>query len=190
MPSASLRRVRSRLLAPLIVASLTVGLGACGSDDDESEDVATFEQEGYAITFDYPSDWELTTDVEVATQLGGTADESVAVGLDESNGITVERYTLNQEVTEADLDAVQAEFDGLITQADPDATSTTGEIAGLPSVSYQPIQLTEPQDLESRITAVFDGDQEYLLNCQATPEQIETIAAACDQALETLASTS
>jgi hypothetical protein len=33
---------------------------------------------------------------------------------------------------------------------------------------------------------MFDGDQEYQLNCQSTPGERDAVDAACDQAIATL----
>ena len=43
------------------------------------------------------------------------------------------------------------------------------------------------EDGESRFTVLFDGDQEYLINCQSTPEHRDEVDEACDEALATLA---
>jgi len=43
------------------------------------------------------------------------------------------------------------------------------------------------EDARSDFTFIFDGDIEYLLNCQSTSEHADEIEAACRQALDTLA---
>ncbi len=73
---------------------------------------------------------------------------------------------------------------------DPEAIGAeTGEIAGYPSLDYESIALTTPAEGESRFIVLFEGDQEYLINCQSTPENREEVESACERALETLEST-
>lgn len=45
--------------------------------------------------------------------------------------------------------------------------------------------LSVPEEGESRLVALFEGDQEYLLNCQSTPDEREQVDEACEQMLET-----
>lgn len=99
-----------------------VGIVGCGGANDDSEP-ATFERETFPFTFEYPDEFEFTDDVSAEQQLGGgdAADEAVAIVMDEDNGLIIERYTLNAEVSQADLGLVKRELDGLIQQLDPDA---------------------------------------------------------------------
>lgn len=162
-----------------------LALAACADEDDGGAN-ATFEREGFPFTFEYPASFELAEDVTLAQTLGGESDEAVALGSDDDNGIVVERFTLNVEVDESNLDQAKQEFDQLFQQVDPSAETQPVEIAGLPSLSLDAIALPTPEDGESRITVLFDGDQEYLINCQSTPEGRPEIEAACDLVLETL----
>ena len=171
----------------LVAAALA--LAACGDDDSDSvSGPQTFEQEGFPFTFSYPGDFVATEDVEVAQQLGTTgAEDTVAVASDEHNLLMVQRYTLNLAIDEDNLDLAKREFDGLIAQLDADAApARAGEIGGFPSLEYESVALTTPEDGESRLIALFEGDQEYLLNCQSTPDGREAIRTACDQAVATL----
>lgn len=87
------------------------------------------------------------------------------------------------------IDQAKAEFDGLVAQVDPSATGEAGETAGFPSLRYDSLSVPDPQDGESRLTLLFDGDREYVINCQSTPDGREALDAACDQVLETLSGT-
>ena len=96
MPSVSVR------LAALLVACALALAAGCGSDEPE-----TFDEDGFAITFEYPGDFERTTDV--STERGvGQAEESVALAMSEDNAIFVQRYGLNKPVTPGDAEAVKA----------------------------------------------------------------------------------
>jgi hypothetical protein len=162
-------------------------LAACGDDDDGP---STFQEEGFPFTFEYPGDFELTEDVSFDQSLGGSSDEDLSLSLDENNGIILQRYTLGQEVDESNLALAKREFDALLSQGGVEASrGQTGETAGFPSLEYESVALTVPEDGESRIVILFEGDQEYLLNCQSTPDEREEVDAACQQMLETLSPT-
>jgi ABC-type glycerol-3-phosphate transport system substrate-binding protein len=172
----------------LLFALLALGLAACGSDSGGSSDsttasTSTFEEDGFGITFEYPSDWTLEDDVSIDSELGSSANDIKAVGIDDSNGIIVESYTLNQEVTSDNIDAAKSELDNLIKSVDPNASGTTGETGGFPSVTFEEVPLTTPTDGQSTLVAVFDQDSEYLINCQSTPDHRDEVQSACDQAI-------
>jgi hypothetical protein len=171
-------------LAALVVCAFV--LAACGGDDG----AATFEEEGFPFTFEYPGDFEVTEDISFDQSLGGSSDEDVSLSLDEDNGIILQRFTLELEVDESNLRLAKREFDALFSQGGVEASpGQTGETAGFPSLEYESIALTVPEDGESRMVILFEGDQEYLLNCQSTPDEREEVDAACEQMLETLART-
>ena len=174
-----------------ILATVALGAGglvACGDDDDDGP--STFNEEGFPFTFEYPGDFELTDDVSFDQSLGAGSDEDISLSLDDDNGIILQRFTLATEVDEAKLPLAKREFDALLEQADVDAPpGQPGETAGYPSLEYESVALTVPEEGESRLVALFDGNQEYLLNCQSTPDDREQVDAACEQMLETLSPT-
>jgi hypothetical protein len=174
--------LRSSLAALLILPVLA--LAACGDDDDDSGG-GTFDEEAFPFTFSYPDGFEVTEDVTVDQALGAQADETMAVGLDDENILLVQSFTLNIEIDESNLDLAKQEIDGLATQVDPDARSTKTTVAGLPALELGEIEVPTVEEGTSRLTVVFDGDQEYYLNCQSTPAHRDEIEEACDLALET-----
>ncbi len=108
------------------------------------------------------------------------------MGIDETNVIAVQRFDLETEVTKGNLNRVKREADTLFSQLAGDrAEGERTTIAGLPALEYE-IDLEEPADASTRAIAIFDGDVEYLMNCQSTPDRAEQISEACDLALETL----
>jgi len=169
-----------------MLLACVVSLAACGGDSDDS---STFEQDDYPFTFEYPADFESSDDVSIDTTLGGSLEDTIALGVDDSNGIILQRTTLGVEVTEENLDQAKSEFDGLVAQIEPGASGEAGETGGFPSLTYGAIPLPTPPEGESRLTILFEGDQEYVLNCQSTPENRDEINAACDEALATLEGT-
>jgi hypothetical protein len=176
----SLQAVR-RLLLPLL-ACVALWPAACGSSDPEM-----FDEEGFAITFEYPGDFERTTDIN-AERSEGTAEKSVALAMSEDNAIFVQRYALKQAVTPDDADAVKKELDRVL--GDLAGTEQSGrriDVGGPLAFRYEVGRLQEPEDGRSTIVALFDGDTEYFINCQSVPDGREELDEACDRAIETLA---
>lgn len=176
---------RPRLAALLVLPALI--LVACGDDDDSGGGEETFDREEFPFTFSYPEGFKVTDDVTVDQALGSQADETLAVGLDQDNILLVQSFTLNIPIDESNLDLAKQEIDGLAQQVAPGAESQETEVAGLPAVELEGIEVPTVESGESKLTAIFDGEQEYFLNCQSTPEQREEIEGACDLALETFA---
>ena len=173
----------SRRLSLLLLVVASLGAVACGAEED-----SLFEAEGFGITFEYPEGFEESDDVSIAQQQGSQADDSRAVGLDEDNGIIVQRYSLQQSINEDNLELAKAEFDALVAQLSPDAgRGRAGEVAGLPSITYEDVPVESVDGGQSRLVVVFDRRTEYLINCQSTPKERSKIEEACDLAVETLA---
>lgn len=171
-----------RPLALLATAELCVfALASCGNESD-----GVFEHEGFPFTFEYPDDFEETDDVTVGEELGVAADESAAIGIEENDLIAVQSFTLQAEVDQSNLDLAKREVDGLVRQLDPDASTQPTEVAGLPALSAENVIVPGLEGGESRLTIIFDGDTEYVFNCQSTPERRAEVDEACDLALETL----
>ncbi len=169
-------------LAALLATAFLLG---CGGDSD-SDEPNTFDDDAYPFTFEYPGDWSETDDVTLDQQLGNSGEDTRAVGIDETNGIILQTFQLAIEVDDGNIDAAQKELDGLIAQVDSDATSTVGDTAGLPSVTFDSVSVPQPEGAESKLFAIFDGDKEYMINCQSTEGHRDEVAEGCDQALETL----
>ena len=144
----------------------------------------TFDDAAYPFTFKYPGDWNESDDVTLSKELGGSGLDKRAVMLDSTNGIILERFELNVAIDEKNLDLAKNELDGLITQLDPNASGETGETGGYLSVTYDSVPVSD--DTESKLVALFDGDQAYMINCQSNEEHRDDVAAGCQQALDTL----
>jgi hypothetical protein len=174
----------SRVIRAVVVvlASTALALGACGGGGD-----GRFEADGFAITFEYPDDFEESDDVTISEQRGSRAEESRAVGLDEDNGIIVQRYALERSINQDNLNLAKAEFDALVEALSPDAAKGKAtEIAGLPALRYPNVPVRTIEDGRSRLIVLFDGRTEYLINCQSTPDKRAEVEEACDMALNTL----
>ena len=184
--------LRSATAAAAIAAAVLSGCGDDGNDGDAADDgddrsdAATFERDGFPFTFEYPNEYRLVDDPQTLP-LAATADESLAIAIDESdNGVIVQRFTLNTEVDQSNLADAQQELDALIQRVDRTAAGQPGETAGFPSVSYDEVALSVPEDGESRFVHLFDGEQQYTINCQSTSEHRDAVTEVCDQAIETL----
>jgi hypothetical protein len=194
-----------RLRHPLVLAAVLAALvGGCGDDDDETTgtaadtatdtaadtaadngDTETFDDPEFDVTFEYPADFEVLDEITFNRSAGNTAGATAGVGLDESNLLALQRFDLNIAVTKDNLEEVRPEADELFSGlAGEKVEGKEVEVGSLPALEYE-ITLTEPANAETRATAIFDRQTEYLLNCQSTPEQREAIEAACDTALDT-----
>jgi len=169
-------------LVLLVGAALVVAVVVSGGGGD-----GTFDDEAYPFTFEYPDDWSESDDVTIDQELGASGLDRRAAAIDDTNGIIVERYELNIAVDEDNLDLAQDELDGLISSVDSSAgPGRPGETGGYPSITYDEVQVPEPEGAVSKLVALFDGDQEYLINCQSTEEHRDEVDEGCQQALDTL----
>ncbi len=186
----SLRQLSCILLA--LTAAFAAG---CGDEDATEPDTGgdpgsaattTFEEPDVGITFEHPADFEELDEIELSRQEGVAADVTAAVGIDDANALVVQRFPLDAEVTRQNLDTVTDQADALFSDlAGEELQGRRTEVAGLPALEYE-FGLEDPSEAVTRATAIFDGDVQYLLNCQSEPELRERIVAACDLALETL----
>jgi len=182
------------LPALLAAAALVAGCGGGDEESSSSEPAAvqagaetneTFSEEGFDITFEYPEDFEVLEDVQFSRSAGVEAGATTGVGLDGTNLLAVQRFDLNMEVSDQNFATVKSEADQVFSQAAGEqVTGEEIEVAGLPALEYA-VTVDEAEDIQTRAVAVFDGNTEYLLNCQSGADQRELILAACDLALET-----
>jgi hypothetical protein len=178
---------RRTLAAFVAIAALATGLGACGGDDDDGgEKTKTSDEEGFEVTFAYPGDFDLSTDIEAGATAGEEAGERAGVALDDQNGIFIVKTGLNIPVTEQNLARARPQIDALVTQiAGRPVQGEESEVGGLPALGYPPFTYEEA-GLTSRLIVIFDQAVEYQLNCQWDDEHMAEVQAACDQALSTL----
>ncbi len=177
--------VGDRTLAVAAAVIAAASLAACGGDDKDSDQL--FDREGFGFTFEYPADFEETDAVTTDASLGGEADVSAGVALEEEDGIFAEQYTLNRAVDESGLGSAQAELDRLLRSVTNGASAEQTEVAGLPALVYDEVEVQTIEGGQSRLNFIFDGDQEYLINCQSTADGRDQVDEACDLALKTFA---
>jgi hypothetical protein len=173
-------------LAVVVLVAVAAGCGGSASSAEETSSAARFDRRGFDITFEYPRDFTPDDNLRFATTAGERQSASTAIGLDRENVIVVSRYELLRPVTAENIVDVKAEVDGVITKlAGKQHSGRLIEYGGLPGYAYN-VRLSAPQEGLSRVYVLFDGDVEYFLNCQSTPDVRYVLDAACRQALDTL----
>ena len=167
---------------------IAAALAGCGSDGGDS---ARFDENGFDITFEYPEEMNEADNVRISSGAGSSAKATAGIGYGEKNTkdvIIVQRYDLNVPIDKANLKRAKAELDPLVAQISPGAPEgDTGQIRGFPSIDYPDLDVRQIDGAKTRLIALFDGDVEYLFNCQSTPKRRTDIAKACRQALDTVA---
>jgi hypothetical protein len=170
--------VRAALLLTL------VALAGCGSSDGGT---ASFDEDGFDITFEYPEELDEAKNVTIESDAGSSARATAGLGFSKNDVIIVQRYDLKLAVDDDNLDQAKGELDLLIRQISPGAgPGKTGETRGFPSVEYDDVRTRTIEGGRSRLVALFDGEVEYLINCQSTPDRREDIKEACAQVLKTV----
>ena len=185
--------MRHRYLVAVVLLVALVGCNRGEGDaqtDDFAADSATYNDNG--VTFEYPGDWDEFPAEASATSTGSNELWSATVGPDRTNLVNVTAYQLNVEVTEENLDTIEAELDqvisGVVSQAGGEIIDgpTAGEVAGLPAYTYtwENVEVDgEPKDSEAYF--LFDGETEYFFNCQFSDATADEVRSGCDQILAT-----
>jgi hypothetical protein len=172
-----------RRAALLLIATAFAAAGCGGGDGGGPK---TFDDEEFAITFQYPASFEELEDVSIGSTAGAASKETRALGLNEQNVILVDRYDLRVEVTQENLAEVKPEVDRVVSQAaGQELSGEEIEVGGLPGYEYV-FDLEDPPEARTRFLVLFHGATEYALNCQSTPPQRDEVDAACELVLDTL----
>ncbi len=146
----------------------------------------TFDADGIGITFRYPSTFKAIDNVTFKKRAGSQAVARGAVALDTVNLIIVSRYNLRLAITAKNLAKFKREVDSVIGKlAGKRVSGRRVAHGGLPGYEYT-IALSAPAKARSRMSVLFDGPVEYLINCQSTPAKRTALEAGCRQALGTL----
>jgi hypothetical protein len=159
-----------------VMALALIGFLVAGAGGDK-----TFDEPRFNISFDYPSGFTRRDVPE------GNSDEKISLAIDNNNGIAVSKYEQETRVTEANIGFAQSLLDGVVRQlsSDPSPEAKRVTIAGLPGFEYEfPIK-TLP-GVRSRSIFLFQGRDEYQINCQFQSDERQRVMEACDQALDTL----
>ncbi len=182
-------RPRGFSLVVALVVTLVLS-GACGGGggDGSGDATATFDDDRFGITFEYPADFDAGDITEVQASSGGTSTADRALGIDDANAIFISRYELEAEVSEDNVDDVRAELDGVVSDlVGAEITGRRTDVGGFVAFRYDNVPVPDPEDAESDIVMVFDGSTQYQVNCQSTPAHRSRIDDACERAIATLA---
>jgi hypothetical protein len=164
----------------LVAGICALALIACGGD---SRDGGTFDQPGLPFTFEYPDGFGVADTLSVDQQLGAAAAAQGAVGLDDDNVILAQLFTLTITIDESNLQVARREIGGLLAQINASPDLRESKVAGLPALTAEDVAVPSVDEGTSDLTFIFDGDQEYLINCQSTPDHRSEVGEACDLAL-------
>lgn len=155
------------------------------ADDGQGPSSQTFDRGGWPFTFQVPADATVTEEVSLESQVNAPTDQ-VGIMLSGPHDIIVlQAYELNTEVTVDNLGAAAAGLNRHIEQLDPGFEVFEGEIAGLPALRYS-FRITSPTEATSEVLVLYDGQQEYLINCQDSPTGGTDVAEACAMLVATI----
>jgi hypothetical protein len=187
--------MRRSVLISLGAAALALGTAACGGGGNR------YEETGLHITFAIPSGFRIAHDINFNRTAGPAPVDRAAIALkvkcttkpapaqgclNPDNLITISRYNLKSTITSANLSKVKGEVDKVIgSLAGKPVSGREVDYGGLPGYEYV-ISLTQPINGVSRMSVLFDGATEYLVNCQSTPEKRDKIEKNCRTVLDSI----
>ncbi len=185
--AVSARSAIYKVVLMITLLGAIAALAACGGDESASAEPRTFSDDRYPFTFTYPGDLESTDDI---TNTSGDPAGKSSTGLmfDSDNVLVVTRYsTLDAEVTASDMPGAIAELDMVISELTGNPISgTLVDVGGFPGVLYDNVEIPQPPSGRTRMVFLFEGDAQYSIHCQSTPDLRQQVTAACDQAMSTL----
>ncbi len=176
----------SAVVSVLLLVVLTVS--GCGGDKTST---AKFDTPTYPFSFDYPDGWKVTRNP--AFVFGSDdAVRSVGVTLKEPDDeITVAQYELDKELPDG-FNANQEEIDRIVrrlTRQSNGSSSDSIEVSfgGIPGYQYV-VEYPGGNGVEllTTLTFLFQGKNEFLVNCQSSPANRAALDAGCEQVLNSL----
>ncbi len=178
-------------LLAVVVAVIAV-LSLSGGDDGSStagQDVGGDDNRfsDHGVSFDYPSDWQdfgpatfqvNSGDVQWSESFGAQAG---------SSGAIVTEYALKKDVSSVSEDALQAELDQLVTSTVDQAggqlthplSPTT--VNGMPGYQVSFTSTTGGVDLTTDMVLVFQGTQQWNIQCQYAAAHQQDVLPGCQQ---------
>lgn len=182
-PSRTWIWIAGGLIAAVIAVFAVMSL--TGGEDESSTTAGSYSDHG--VSFDYPSDWQdfgpatfevASGDVQWSESFGASAG---------SSGAIVTEYALKKDVgsvSEADL---QAELDQLFTstvaQANGELTQPLAPttVNGLPGYQVSFTSTTGGLDLTTDMVLVFQGTQQWNIQCQYAAAEQQDVLPGCEQ---------
>lgn len=178
-PQTGLRAVLATLAAALLLAG-------CGGGGDQH-----FSADDYPFSFDYPSGWTLTHGADSGGDTAGTAQRSVSVALKEPfDKVVITQFEMKKKLPSG-ANGYQPEVDRIVARLTRQAGGSAGDAkvvkyGDLPGYQYVLTYPSGATKLESKLTFLFRGQDEFQVNCQSSQDKREELLAGCDQILESL----
>jgi hypothetical protein len=184
-PMAAEPTARSRtwvwITAAVVVVALAVGAVVALSGG--GSDTQTFS--GHGVSFDYPGDWQALGPASFQVNSGDvTWSESFGVEAG-SNGAIVTEYALQKDVSSVSDAALRTELDNLFKSTVNQAGGTITKpispttVNGTPGYQVSFTATAGGTDLTTDMVLVFQGTQQWNIQCQYTADQQETILPGC-----------
>lgn len=179
--------MKLRIALTATAVAIAVAVSGCGGGGDQSFTTPT-----YPFSFDYPDGWTLTRGAKFNY---GTTDSSVrAVSIalqDPFDQVTITQYKLKKTLPPG-VNGYQPEVDRVVSRLTKQAGGTASDAkpvkyGGLPGYQYvveYPGQ--GGMTLQNKLTFLFQGQNEFQLNCQSTPKNRAALNKGCDQILGSL----
>jgi hypothetical protein len=176
---------RTAFIAVTVVAAYAVsGCGATGS--------ASFNDEAYPFSFDYPGTWTLSRNVSSDDDIAAQQRKSVSVALKEPyDQVTLTEFKLKKKLPKGE-NGFRPEVDRIVGNVVKGAKGKAGKAKVVKygdAPGYQYV-ITYPGGegvtLQSQLTFLFRGQYEYLINCQSSPENRDELQDGCDQILDSV----
>lgn len=182
----------NKAVLALFAAALTAGaLAGCGGGGDGAFNTPT-----YPFSFNYPSGWTLTRNAAFNYGSGGAGKRSVSVALKEPyDQVTITQYKLKKTLP-AGVNGNQAEVDRIVQRLVKQAKGSAGDAkpvkyGGIPGYQYiVEYPGSDTLTLQNKLTFLFQGQNEFQVNCQSSPQNSKALNEGCDQALGSLKFTS
>jgi hypothetical protein len=177
------------LIALLVVGIAVVSLS--GGDDTNSTagDGQRFSDHG--VSFDYPSGWQDLGPASFEVN-SGDVQWSESFGIQAgSNGAIVTEYALKKDVSSVSDDALQAELDRLFTstvaQAGGELTQPISPttINGIDGYQVSFTSTAGGADLITDMVLVFQGTQQWNIQCQYSAGDPQDVLQGCQQIWDT-----
>ena len=174
------------------------------AEQSVAADTQTYTSDKYGFSFQYPPPFEQKGDTSWEAESGASSADSVAVfdtegtqvGGQYRDAFVVNVYQLNQEITDADLEAVKAELESNVIpqleQSSQDMTIsdlTPVTVSGLNGYQADATFSVDGTPMSSRLYFLFDGDLEYQLLTQSATDRWEELQPAFEQMVNSFAIT-
>ncbi len=173
------------LVTTLLTAVVVAGATGCGGSGDQS-----FSADGYPFSFSFPSAWTLTR-AAGTDDSGGAALRTVTVALKQPyDQVSISQYRLKKKLPTG-ANGYQPEVDRVVKRLTREAGGKAGDAkevmyGDLRGYQYVVSYSSGGQKLQNQLTFLFQGENEFLIGCQSSPDKRNELSDGCKQILESL----